>query len=103
MLRLRPYRWRTPDNPCDKIAPEHFGYNPLHYNGSTTFDGPHHTRGYCPTQDTRGGKSGYSLALVRRLSVDDFELNLAMVPGAYGPKDDAERLSGVALPAYHAT
>jgi hypothetical protein len=58
------------------------------------------------TWDTRGGKLGHSpaaLALVGRLSIDDFELNLAMVPRSYGAKDDAERLSGVALPAYHAT
>ena len=36
-------------------------------------------------------------------TIDDFELNLAMVPRSYGVKDDAERLSGVALLAYHAT
>jgi len=42
-------------------------------------------------------------ALVGRLSVEDFELNLAMVPRGYGVEDNAERLNGVALPTYHAT
>jgi hypothetical protein len=40
------------------------------------------------------------LALVG-LSIDDFELNLAMGPRSYGVKDDAERVSSVALLAYH--
>jgi hypothetical protein len=32
-----------------------------------------------------------TLALVGWLSIDDFELNLAMVPRSYGIKDDPER------------
>ena len=47
------------------------------------------------------GHSPAALALVGRLPIDDFELNLAMVPRGYGVKDNAERLSGVALLAYH--
>lgn len=36
--------------------------------------------------------------MVGLLSVEDFELNLAMVPRGYGVDDNAKRLSGVALP-----
>jgi hypothetical protein len=42
-------------------------------------------------------------AFGRSLSMDDFEMNLAIMPRSYGVKDYAERLSGVALLAYHAT
>jgi hypothetical protein len=42
-------------------------------------------------------------ALLGRLSIDDFELNPALGPHSYGAKDDAERLSGMALLAYNAT
>src|SRR5215469_413335 len=51
-----------------------------------------------------GGIRSHRASLrVGRLSVDDFELNSAMGPRSDSTKDDAERLSGMALLADHAT